>query len=389
MIRFTSPDESLNAGFAWAVSQATAYAHEGDPVGAWYDASLPNRYAFCIRDVCHQANGAHALGLERHTKNMLTKFVQSIAQSRDFCCFWEIDKNYRPAPVDYTSDEDFWYNLPANFDLLYACLRMYRLTGDRDYLESEDFLHFYRLTVENYIRTWDKDGDGIPEGGRGRRGIPSYEEGEGSGAVQMLDLLAAEAAALAAYAAICGLRGENGDKYRAQSEAILAEIDRRWDEDDRRFYFAKGKDGQLIHLSAIATECVVYFDAVTDKRKADITLDRLDERGKTPGKMNVEVMSHLPEIFYSYGRYAEGEYWLRHITAPELHRREYPEVSFAAVGAFVFGMMGVRYHVDTRTITAEPHLPEGMSEATLTGLPVFGKTADILVKDGSVEIVYR
>ena len=200
-IGFTSSDSALNEGFAWAKEQALASVHHGeDLVGLWYEAALPGRDAFCIRDVCHQANGAHALGLEHHTKNMLLRFVQSIAASRDYCCFWEIDKNYRPAPVDYKSDKDFWYNLPASFDLLAGCLRMYKLTGDPDYIESDDFLRFYRLTMNNYIQTWDTNGDGIPEGSGTIRGISSYTENEGFQYIQMLDLLASESAALNAYA---------------------------------------------------------------------------------------------------------------------------------------------------------------------------------------------
>ncbi|MBO5258674.1 MAG: hypothetical protein J6C42_14340, partial [Clostridia bacterium] len=358
-IGFTSNDSELNKGFAWAKEQALAYSHHGgDLVGLWYEAALPKREAFCIRDVCHQANGAHALGLERHTKNMLLRFVQSIAASRDYCCFWEIDRYYRPAPVDYTSDDDFWYNLPANFDLLAACLRMYKLAGDRDYIESEDFLRFYRLTVDQYIKKWDTNGDGIPEGSGTRRGIPSYEEGEGSGSAQMIDLLAAEAAGMAAYAEICELRGENGLPYKKWSESIIAEIDRWWDESDRRFFYTKRPDGSFRHISHIASEWVLYFDTVSDERKRAITLDRLHERGING--IIVECGSYLSEIFYRYGQPERGEHWLRHFTSPELKRREYPEVSYACMGAFVFGMMGISYDVDTKTISAEPKLPEGV-----------------------------
>ncbi|NLY60215.1 MAG: hypothetical protein GX054_01715, partial [Clostridiales bacterium] len=103
---FYSDNKQLEKGFNWAKSQALEYVFEGDLVGDWYEAALPDRAAFCMRDVSHQSTGGQVLGLAGHNKNMLLKFAQGIAESRDYCSFWEIDKFYRPAPVDYTSDED-------------------------------------------------------------------------------------------------------------------------------------------------------------------------------------------------------------------------------------------------------------------------------------------
>lgn len=117
-------DARLAAAFEWARRQALAYVFEGDPAGAWYEAALPGRQAFCMRDTAHQSAGAHFLGLDRHTRNMLQKFAENISDSKDWCSFWEIDRYNRPAPVDYKDDTQFWYNLPANFDVLDACYRM-------------------------------------------------------------------------------------------------------------------------------------------------------------------------------------------------------------------------------------------------------------------------
>lgn len=387
-IEFNSSDVQLNEGFKWAKKQALAYAHDdGDPIGKWYEAALPGREGFCIRDVCHQANGAHALGLEGHTKNMLLRFAQSISESKDFCCFWEMTRHYTPYFEDYYADDNFWYNLPANFDLLDACLRMYKLTGDRDYIESEDFLHFYRLTVTKYVQKWDTDGDGIPEGTGTRRGIPSYEEGEGRDSAQMLDLLASEAAAMSAYAEILELRGESGAAYRAWARSILEEIDRRWDGEREKYYFFKLRDGGFAHSRNTVSEYQLYFDAAADECKRSIILEKLHRQGQDG--ISVEVGSMLAELFYRYGLPEYGEHWLRHFTAPDLDRREYPELSYATVGAYVFGMMGVKYDLETRSITAEPKLPDGMTSASLTGLPVYGRYADIEVKDGEVSISYR
>ena len=79
--RFESPlalassDAALAEAFSWAKGQASAYAFEDDAVGPWFEAALPGREAFCMRDVSHQAMGAHALGLHRHVANMLRRFA--------------------------------------------------------------------------------------------------------------------------------------------------------------------------------------------------------------------------------------------------------------------------------------------------------------------------
>lgn len=88
---FTSSDSVLQKSFNWAKKQALSYAHDdsNDPVGAWYEAALPQREAFCMRDVSHQSVGAHILGLSKHNKNMMRKFAQNISESRDYCSFWK------------------------------------------------------------------------------------------------------------------------------------------------------------------------------------------------------------------------------------------------------------------------------------------------------------
>src|SRR5579884_1225197 len=54
-LELSTSDTKLEAAFAWARHQALAYAFDGDPVGKWYEAALPGRQAFCMRDVSHQS----------------------------------------------------------------------------------------------------------------------------------------------------------------------------------------------------------------------------------------------------------------------------------------------------------------------------------------------
>lgn len=48
-VTFESSDEGLNRAFAWARQRALSYAHDGDPVGQWYEAALPGREGNILR----------------------------------------------------------------------------------------------------------------------------------------------------------------------------------------------------------------------------------------------------------------------------------------------------------------------------------------------------
>ena len=61
-IEFASSDEKLVKGFRWAKSQALAYARKDGSIGPWYEASLPGRNAFCMRDVSHRARERSSWG---------------------------------------------------------------------------------------------------------------------------------------------------------------------------------------------------------------------------------------------------------------------------------------------------------------------------------------
>src|SRR6267143_6549875 len=57
LLDLDTSDPNLAAAFGWARRQALAYSFSGDLVGDWYEAALPGRQAFCMRDVSHQLHG--------------------------------------------------------------------------------------------------------------------------------------------------------------------------------------------------------------------------------------------------------------------------------------------------------------------------------------------
>lgn len=370
---FACDEPKLEAGFQWAKQQALAYAHDSDPVGCWYEAALPGREAFCMRDVSHQAAGAHFLGLAQHTKNMLLQFAQGIAETRDWCSYWEITRCGCPAPVDYSSDQDFWYNLPANFDVMDACWRMYCLTGDREYLENPAFTNFYDRTVTDYISRWDHDGDGIPDRAtaRSRRGIPSYDEQKGMEQMAVAaDLIAAQCRGFMSYSKL-----RCAPEYAAKAQNLSALLSSKWwNKERRQFYGAMHMDGTMLE-SLGSPHLLAYFDAVWDNAQCTALLDQIDSIGERG--IIVELLSHYPEIFFQHRQPERGMEWLYRLINPKLSRREYPEVSFAAINAYVTGLFGLRANAATKTVTLNCYLPAGTSYMELRGCPLFDGWIDL------------
>jgi hypothetical protein len=383
-LELETPDAKLAAAFAWAKGQALDYvfpaAAYDDPVGDWYEAALPSRFAFCMRDVSHQADGAQALGLAAFNRNMLKRFARGISPLRDFCSYWEIDKWGRPAPVDYKNDEDFWYNLPANFDVLDACWRQYLWTGDRTYVDDPAFLEFYRLTAKDYVDAWDRDGDGIPEHypEYGNRGLGGYDEGPSSDRTMFgADLLAVEARAFESCAAIFDVRGEAAGA-RSLRERAAALRNRYcagwWDESRGQYADFAFVDGSLAFESQFWSGVFpLYFGLLPPGPRRDATLRRILDR--EPG--GIEVESYLPEIYYRYGPREAAYDEILALSDPAKKRREYPEVPFTVIGAVATGLMGIRPDARALTVETRSNLTGSTAWAELRNLPVFGNVIQV------------
>jgi hypothetical protein len=370
-VHFESPDQRLVAGFDWAEREALAYVFTGDPVGDWYEAALPGRSAFCMRDVSHQSIGAQVLGLADFNRNMLRKFAGSVADSRGWCGYWEINKDGEPAPVDYKNDRDFWFNLPANFDVVSTCYQAYEWTEDSTYLNDPVFLNFYQRSLDDYIRHWDKDGAGIPESfpEYGHRGIASYDENSKIHIKIGGDLIAAEYAAYLAYAGISDLRHDfaQAANLRAKAAALRQSFnDHWWDAQSQAFYSALLSNGQM-YFESSTSALPLWFGLIPPGEKLQRELELVTNQS-APG---VEEMSYLPEIAYRYGKNARGYSLLLALMDPGLKRREYPEVSFSVIRTVAVGVMGIEPDASKRQIKTLSRLTRETSSATLENIPVF------------------
>jgi hypothetical protein len=388
-LQFTSSIPWLTQSFAWAKSQALAYSRPGSKtMGPWYEAALPGRNAFCMRDVSHQTEGAAALGLSAANRNMLGLFAQSSAKSRDWAAYWEIDGEGHPSIADYLSDNDFWFNLPANFDVLDASVRMWRWTEDESYRNDPVFQHFYRITMSDYIQAWQLVPDKILTRPRivnqrqaeGRfvesRGIPSYTEGT-KDFIFGTDLLATEYRAIRSFNEIAN----QSDKALAQTmqpeaDAIQSLLERvGWSEQGHHYFGTIHKDQSG---SGSGDTLILYFNAAKDPTHIRGALDYISSPTYWK-QINIEEESYIPLTLFRYGRNEAAYQVMADLSGPQKNRREYPEVSYAVIAAIVSGVMGlspgpIGGDYDVSTIS---RLPADSNQATLIAVPIRHNHLDV------------
>ncbi len=391
-IEFASSNAELVEGFRWAKSQALAYARTDGTIGPWYEASLPGRDAFCMRDVSHQSTGAQFLGLGSRTLNMLRRFAANISASKKWCTWWEITHDNVPAPVDYNNDHDFWYDLPANFDVLDACYRQWLWSRDSGYLD-EVFLNYYRHTVTDYVQAWDHDNDGLLEHlpSYGHTGIATYDEDLQDEVLVGSDLIAAQYAAFRDYAAIERARNElkTAAEFEQKADHLKSLYNDKWWDAARNCYFgAIGEDGKLhADLKEGGGRCTVelplYYGLTAAGPKTHASLDILEQRlqsdlNSSRGVIGgVEGRSYMPDIFYKYGRSRAGYRALTAMMDPRLKRRDYPEVSYTVIGNLGDGLMGIHPLASEQTVETFPQLTEETGWATLYHVPFGGNVISV------------
>lgn len=380
-ISLKTTDSLLAESFNWAAKQAMSYVHDGnDPVGLWYEAALPQREAFCMRDVAHQSTGAHLLGLAKHNKNMLHKFAKNISESKDWCSYWEINRYDEPAPVDYRNDSEFWYNLPANYDVIDACFRQYLWTGDLDYIKEPVFTNFYLHSMEDYTQRWQLGLDEIMERNRWVntpqpldsndyfhicRGLPSYEEGDPFQLEVGADLLGFQYKAGLSWANMLEASGDIDKAEQARNKAIelKAYFLNNWhNASNNTVYQASFRDRGFVSKPS---QFLLYTGIAYSEENYSNEVEALLNFGKT----NIESQSYLPLILSNYDQNEAAYNHVLDLSHPDKKRREYPEVSFAVIESIVVGLAGIEADARNNQISTLNRLPSSSQQITVDHIP--------------------
>ena len=382
-ILFDSSDNELKETFDWAKSMALSFSHDGsDAVGYWYESALPNREAFCMRDISHQCLGAEILGLSNHNYNMMYRFAENISEAKDWCTYWEINRYNKPAPADYVSDIQFWYNLPANFDVLQACLKLYDWTGNKQYLYNPVLVNFYEKTLDQYITRWKLEPNDLFIRPRllntelpisekmqfsGARGIPSYVEDEGGFSVAG-DLIASLYAAFKAYSEMLNMKNEpiKALYYKRKAEEYKNIINEKfWNQKEKRYeFFWSCVNGDFSNVETPGITYFLWFNAISTPERSRLTINRLLQM-----KCNVENQSHYPTLFYRY--HMPEEAYNNMMSLKKSVRNNYPEVSYGVVEGLIGGLMGIHPIASDGVIETLPQLTTKTEWAKISDLKVF------------------
>jgi hypothetical protein len=406
-LRISSNDEKLTDIFNWAIKNSKTYTgNDNDPVGPWYESALPERESFCIRDISHQCIGEEINGHSRQNLNMFTKFVQNISESKDWCTYWEINRYNLPAPVDYSSDKDFWYNLNANFDIIDACYRLYLWTGNKAYIEDPAFDRFFRLSLNEYIDRWQLQADKImnrpplmnmpvppPEEIRFKhtRGLPSYDEGRVGFSVSG-DLIAMIYSGFTKYAEIQKIKGEM-EQYRMLQAKANEYKDlfntAWWNEQTGNYYFFLA-EGELIEKNYSHLFLPWYGIVDNSQRLASI----LEKASKT--KTNVESKSYYPLIYYKHSFPEIAYNYMNELYADP--RRDYPEVASGLIEGIVCGLAGINADAAENRISSCPQFTDTTHWVAIENIPTFAglisvlhlsETKTSLLNKGQKDITWR
>ena len=254
-----------------------------------------------------------------HNLNMVLKFSENISKSKNYATYWEINRYNKPAPVDYQNDKDFWYDLPANFDLIYAIKRLHNWTGNDQYINNPVIQNFISLSLNEYVREWQIDSNHaktrnrymhvqpINEFPKNRfgdsRGIPTYYENGRIPSYLGVDLTASYIAAIKSQIEILKLQNSgksNIDKYVKQLHREINFLNTFWWDNSKNvfksiIYQDKTYDFYSIGEDEAFHHFLLYFDVLDEGKKI---IDIMNWYGENQQNLLIELKSYLPILFY-------------------------------------------------------------------------------------------
>jgi hypothetical protein len=324
-LSIVTSNKKLETAFYWARDKALSYVqtgktgvvdrHEQDTAGngsvqymPCYWAGYTFRTAFYSRDYCHQAPGAHLLGLQRENLAMLQAFATTSTEGRKWFPLWALNFDGSPFKLDHQDDNYFVREVPAVFELVEQCYRQYLWTGNASYAKDPVLWAFCTKAVTEFIDLHDsRIPNGVAEGdGSGDifRGSATYNEIR-SPLIEAGDGIACQYQALLSYSRLLAIRGnrEQSRIYEGKAEKLKTFFNTRWGVKKDVEAFVRGYDvrGRILTDFGLENSWFMPMKFITDlSRKNDAYLDFIARSVDSPNHRpsNLEAISYLPGVFF-------------------------------------------------------------------------------------------
>lgn len=407
-ISIETDHKELNDIFMWAKQKARSFVVTGKrgPVnihqknqesatvsylpGYW--AGYPLRTAFYSRDFCHQAIGAHLLGLEAENFTMLRAFAASAISSRKWFPLWAINFDGTPYTLDYKNDDNFVREIPAVFELVEKNAQLYDWTRDQRYLTDSALRLFNAKVVSDFVVTHDlKNPNGVAESdGSGNifKGTATYNEHRDQTLIEAGDGIGSQYQAYLAFAKLAKLNGERllAKKYTQKASQLWDYFNTDWGVLANTALYNRGYDIRHQPVSGWGKENSWFLplkeitDVHSDRHRN--YLDYIDAQLSSAKGLpeNIEAITYIPELFFKYGQNERGWKWMKYIiskinTAHAMAtltgtNGDYPEVSFVLISNVVQDMMGVNPGVKGNAIETCSHLPKELGRVKVSNVKI-------------------
>ncbi|MGW7484401.1 NPCBM/NEW2 domain-containing protein, partial [Nonomuraea muscovyensis] len=362
-LTINSPNATLNDGFNWGKDRALGMTfYPGNPMmgheAEWwrlkdathtevqpgYWGAYTNRESFYNRDITHQSDGAHALGLDAETFNMFKTFAGDADDPGQNG--WPLWAHSSYGAMYYIDGTGF-RELPSPFNLMAKAYKQYQWTGNTDWINDPTLSAYYDSTMgaflTNHEVTWNDanpaDEQPVPKKQPGEY-LATYFEFPNENLTSAGDSLGFYYQSMLAYSEILKAKSDSAgsSKWANRAQRVRDYFEKNWwDASNNRYH--RGKDAAGTGYSSWGHEASFLMMLTGLGDYGPRTDSYLDFIAANDDDLNVEATSYLPEMYYQYNRSSEGWAWLKKLMTG---RDTYPEISFATVSSVIDGMMGVQ-----------------------------------------------
>ena len=310
-----------------------------------YWGSYRIRECFCSRDICHQVEAGHLLGLDIENFSMLKTFASDAPESNEYWPKWSYDFYGEP----YFMDADF-KELPAPFEIVEKIYEQYLWTGNPDWIWNDTLFTYCQNTITHFVNIHDENGNGIAET---HTELATYWEQETDDFIEAGDSFANQYQAVLAFAGILRARGNitEADLYFEKAEELrnFHSVE-WWDNLENQYIRGFDVDGNYKTDFGHENSFFMPLKRITDlgpktknyiefchKSIAYPNANEYTQWDFNTG-INIEAKTYLPQMGYYNNRISIGWHWLQNLMNSN---STYPEVHFLIVGNIVCGMMGI------------------------------------------------